>query len=140
MMIVDIENLKNIITKVGIQNFMRGVVVELEKDFARWNEFDKSPRHAIYKPNGVLELMPIADQKTYAFKYVNGHPLNSKSNKLCVASIAAMADVETGYPLMISEMTILTAIRTAATSALSSKYLAIQQWALLVAVHKVNSR
>jgi ornithine cyclodeaminase len=43
-----------------------------------------------------------------------------------VASIAAMADVETGYPLMISEMTILTAIRTAATSALSSKYLAKQ--------------
>jgi ornithine cyclodeaminase len=35
-----------------------------------------------------------------------------------------LADVATGYPLMLSEMTILTALRTAATSAMAAKWLA----------------
>ena len=35
-----------------------------------------------------------------------------------------LADVNTGYPVLLSEMTILTALRTAATSALAGKYLA----------------
>ena len=35
-----------------------------------------------------------------------------------------LAEVESGYPLLISEMTILTALRTAATSALAAKHLA----------------
>lgn len=32
--------------------------------------------------------------------------------------------VDSGYPLLLSEMTILTALRTAATSAIAAKYLA----------------
>jgi ornithine cyclodeaminase len=35
-----------------------------------------------------------------------------------------LADVETGYPLLVSEMTVLTALRTAATSALAARHLA----------------
>ena len=35
-----------------------------------------------------------------------------------------MADVATGYPVLLSEMTILTALRTAATSAMAAKWLA----------------
>ena len=37
-----------------------------------------------------------------------------------------LADVATGYPMLISEMTFLTALRTAATAALASEYLAIK--------------
>jgi ornithine cyclodeaminase len=35
-----------------------------------------------------------------------------------------LADVATGYPLLLSEMTLLTALRTAATSAMAAKWLA----------------
>jgi ornithine cyclodeaminase len=35
-----------------------------------------------------------------------------------------LADIDTGYPLMLCDMTLLTAIRTAVTSALAAKYLA----------------
>lgn len=41
-----------------------------------------------------------------------------------VTAFGLMADVQSGYPLLLSEMTLLTALRTAATSALVAKYLA----------------
>jgi len=68
--------------------------------------------------------MPCADQQHYAFKYVNGHPGNPLKGKLTVVAIGLLSDVDSGYPLMISEMTLLTALRTAATGVLAAKYLA----------------
>jgi ornithine cyclodeaminase len=41
-----------------------------------------------------------------------------------VTAFGVLADVASGYPLLLTEMTILTALRTAATSALAAKYLA----------------
>lgn len=41
-----------------------------------------------------------------------------------MTAFGLLADVATGYPLMLSEMTILTALRTAATSAMAAKWLA----------------
>jgi ornithine cyclodeaminase len=73
---------------------------------------------------GVIELMPTSDGETYGFKYVNGHPSNMKQGLQTVTAFGLLADVATGYPLMLSEMTILTALRTAATSAMAAKWLA----------------
>ena len=73
---------------------------------------------------GVIELMPIWDDQYYSFKYVNGHPNNPLSDKQTVVSIGMLTDVQSGYPLLISEMTLLTALRTAATSALASDLMA----------------
>ena len=96
----------------------------LEKDFGRWHEFLLSPRHATHYPHGVIELMPCADQQFYDFKYVNGHPGNPLIGRLSVVAIGLLSDVVSGYPLMISEMTLLVAFRTAATDVLAVKYLA----------------
>jgi ornithine cyclodeaminase len=41
-----------------------------------------------------------------------------------VTAFGVLADVATGYPLLLSEMTLLTALRTAATSAVAAKHLA----------------
>jgi ornithine cyclodeaminase len=41
-----------------------------------------------------------------------------------VTAFGVLSDVETGYPCLLSEMTITTALRTAATSAVAAKYLA----------------
>jgi ornithine cyclodeaminase len=77
-----------------------------------------------YYPQGVIELMPCGDQQLYAFKYVNGYPDNPLKGKLNVVAVGLLSDAGSGYPLMISEMTLLTAFRTAATGVLAAKYLA----------------
>jgi ornithine cyclodeaminase len=68
--------------------------------------------------------MPTSDGETYGFKYVNGHPSNMSRGLQTVTAFGLLADVATGYPLLLSEMTILTALRTAATSAMAAKWLA----------------
>lgn len=122
--IITIDDIKNLIRKITLPVFMQKLIERLQLDYARWDEFDKMPRVATHVAPGVLELMPICDNDFYAFKFVNGHPNNPLANKLTVSAVGTLADVATGYPLLMSEMTLLTAIRTAATSALASKYLA----------------
>ena len=68
--------------------------------------------------------MPTADETAYGFKYVNGHPKNTRSGLQTVTAFGLLADVKTGYPILLTEMTLLTALRTAATSAVAAKYLA----------------
>ena len=86
--------------------------------------FDKTPRIASHSAEGVIELMPTADETANGFKYVNGHPKNTRSGLQTVTAFGLLADVKTGYPVLLTEMTLLTALRTAATSAVAAKYLA----------------
>ncbi|OGB79564.1 MAG: ornithine cyclodeaminase, partial [Burkholderiales bacterium RIFOXYC12_FULL_60_6] len=86
--------------------------------------FDKSARVANHSENGVIELMPIADDTLYSFKYVNGHPKNTRIGLSTVMAFGVLADVATGIPLLLSELTLTTALRTAATSALAAQLLA----------------
>ena len=124
MLLIQIPDIKKIIHQVGVREFYKQLLAYLKEDFSQWETFQKSPRHAVQFPHGVLELMPISSPSRYTFKYVNGHPQNPKQNKLNVVAFGALVDVATGYPQMISEMTLLTAFRTAATSAFASSYLA----------------
>lgn len=122
--IVTVKDLLTLIQKVTLNSFFLQLIEQLKSDYARWPEFQKSPRHAIHVPEGVIELMPIADKNYYSFKYVNGHPNNTQNDKLTVVATGQLSEVSNGYPLLFSEMTLLTAFRTAATSALASTYLA----------------
>ena len=90
----------------------------------RWQDFEKCARLANHSPDGVIELMPVSDASLYAFKYVNGHPKNTLAGMLTVMAFGALGDVDTGLPVLLAEMTLTTAIRTAATSALVARYLA----------------
>ena len=108
----------------GLAACLGTLVSYLEQDFARWAEFDKSARVANHSKDGVIELMPISDAKRYAFKYVNGHPENTARGLYTVMAFGVLADVETGYPLLLSELTLATALRTAATSAMAARALA----------------
>lgn len=124
MLLLQTSDVAQLIRGVGLQPFFLKLHHCLKEDFGRWNAFEKSPRHAVYAPQGVIELMPIAEPTHYSFKYVNGHPLNPHQNKLTVIAFGVLAEMATGYPLLMTDMTLLTALRTAATSALSSTYLA----------------
>ncbi|MBD9527742.1 ornithine cyclodeaminase [Paracoccus sp. PAR01] len=121
---VSVENMMRLVLHVGIEKMLTELAAEIEADFARWPLFDKTPRVASHSDIGVIELMPTSDGETYGFKYVNGHPSNTKRGLQTVTAFGLLADVATGYPLMLSEMTILTALRTAATSAMAAKWLA----------------
>lgn len=105
-------------------DFIEELAQEIETTYKHWGQFHKSVRHATHSALGVIELMPASDDEQYAFKYVNGHPANTAKKLLTVMAFGMLADVETGYPLMLSEMTLLTALRTAATSALAACLLA----------------
>jgi len=122
--IVDVPGMARWIAASGAEARIAGMAAAVEADFANWEEFDKSPRHAVHTPDGVIELMPTANRTLYAVKYVNGHPINPSRGLQTVVGIGILSDVATGYPLLITEMTMLTALRTAATSAMAAKHLA----------------
>ncbi|MDC0081827.1 ornithine cyclodeaminase [Emcibacteraceae bacterium] len=120
---VSVDNMMKIVLEIGIEEILIGIANYLEVDFKRWELFDKTPRVASHSNEGVIELMPTSDGQVYGFKYVNGHPKNTRDGLQTVTAFGVLSDVETGYPVMLSEMTILTALRTAATSAMAAKYL-----------------
>jgi ornithine cyclodeaminase len=121
---VGVDNVVRLIRSVGMERFLLGLADYIENDFRRWNEFEKEPRVASHSRDGVIELMPASDGRLYGFKYVNGHPKNTRDGLQTVTAFGVLSDVGTGYPTFLSEMTIMTALRTAATSALAAKYLA----------------
>lgn len=121
---VDVAHMRDWVAATGVRNIIRGMADYLEHDFRRWPEFDKTSRVASHSPIGVIELMPASDGRQYGFKYVNGHPANPSRGLQTVTAFGVLADVATGYPVLWSEMTILTALRTAATSAVAARALA----------------
>ena len=119
-----VGDVREIVRVVGVERFMDELIARVEECFRRWREFRMTPRPSFYYPTGVMEVMPVSDDEFYTVKMVNGHPGNPGRGLLSVAAVGLLAEVETGYPLMISEATLLTAFRTAATSAVATRYLA----------------
>ncbi|USG61895.1 ornithine cyclodeaminase [Sneathiella marina] len=121
---VSVDNMMKLVLDIGIETFLKELAGFIEEDFKRWEKFDKAPRVASHSTEGVIELMPTSDGDVYGFKYVNGHPKNTRDGLQTVTGFGVLSNVGNGYPVLLSEMTILTALRTAATSALAAKYLA----------------
>lgn len=122
--LLDVAGMARWIRRDGAEAILVRMTDYLEADYRRWERFDKTPRIASHTPLGVIELMPTSDGETYSFKYVNGHPSNPSRGFQTVTAFGVLADVDTGYPTFLAEMTLLTALRTAATSALAAKALA----------------
>ncbi|MGO1506852.1 MAG: ornithine cyclodeaminase [Microbacteriaceae bacterium] len=121
---VGVSDLIRWVARAGAERIMAEMSQTIEADFRRWESFDKTERIASHTPFGVIELMPISDPDIYAFKYVNGHPFNPARGYQTVTAFGVLADVHNGYPVFLSEMTVLTALRTAATSAMVARHLA----------------
>lgn len=120
---VSVEHMMGLVHDIGIEKVLTDLAAEIEADFRRWPLFDKTSRVASHSDVGVIELMPTSDGQTYGFKYVNGHPKNTAEGLQTVTAFGLLADVDSGYPNLLSEMTLLTALRTAATSAMAAKHL-----------------
>jgi ornithine cyclodeaminase len=121
---IGVTDIQSLVAEIGIGNFIEQLAGEIEADYRRWGQFEKSARLASHSDGGVIELMPTSDGQHYAFKYVNGHPKNTAAGLLTVTAFGVLADVATGYPLLLSELTVTTALRTAAMSALAARWMA----------------
>lgn len=121
---VSVADMMRLVHHIGIETVLRELTDVVEKDFLRWESFDKTPRVASHSRDGVIELMPTSDGEVYSFKYVNGHPKNTVEGLQTVTAFGLLAEVSTGYPVLLTEMTMLTALRTAATSAMAARHLA----------------
>ncbi|MGB4137246.1 MAG: ornithine cyclodeaminase [Microbacterium sp.] len=122
--LTDVGGIRRWLADRGVAQAITGLVDYLDADFRRWPSFEKIARIASHSREGVIELMPASDGHQYAFKYVNGHPGNPRNGYQTVTAFGVLSDVATGYPVFVSEMTVLTALRTAATSALAARALA----------------
>ena len=122
--LIDLPTLAHLVHSVGVGHFLELLAGRIAADFARWPDFDKSARTASHSTLGVIELMPIADAAHYSFKYVNGHPGNPALGLPTVMAFGVLAEVATGYPLLLAELTLTTALRTAATSLVAARALA----------------
>jgi ornithine cyclodeaminase len=121
---IGVPDMVRIVQRKGLQVCIAEIAARIESAFLRWHEFDKSARVACHAPDGVMELMPVADATQFAFKYVNGHPKNTQMGLPTVMAFGVLADVATGAPRLLAELTLLTAIRTAAMSAVAARALA----------------
>ncbi|WP_420862238.1 ornithine cyclodeaminase [Algirhabdus cladophorae] len=121
---VSVDDMMKLVNAIGPAQMIAEIADYIEADFLRWDQFDKTPRVAAHSEEGVIELMPTSDGETYGFKYVNGHPANMARGFQTVTAFGVLARVDNGYPILLSEMTVLTALRTAATSAVAAKHLA----------------
>ena len=114
-----------LVRTLGVAASLRGMADAIQADYLRWQNFDKQARIASHSEGGVIELMPISDGESYAFKYVNGHPSNGRFGLPTVMAFGLLADVATGLPIFLSELTLTTALRTAAMSAVSYTHLTL---------------
>ncbi|EYR83798.1 ornithine cyclodeaminase [Shinella sp. DD12] len=121
---VSVDNMMRLVHHIGLETVLRELADMIEADFRRWECFDKTARVASHSREGVIELMPTSDGEIYGFKYVNGHPKNMAQGLQTVTAFGLLAEVSTGYPVLLAEMTMLTALRTAATSAMAARHLA----------------
>jgi ornithine cyclodeaminase len=45
--------------------------------------------------------MPTSEGTLYGFKYVNGHPKNTKEGRQTVTAFGVLSDVGNGYPILL---------------------------------------
>ena len=65
--------------------------------------------------------MPVSDEERYAFKVRQRPSENTRLGLPTVMAFGVLADVDTGLPLLLSEMTLTTALRTAAASVMAAR-------------------
>jgi len=124
MKMLEVSGVSSWISEKGLAPLIRGLTDALAAEFSNWHNLYLTHRLAYHSPDGVIELMPSSDNEVYSFKIVNGHPKNPANGFQTVTAVGMLATVHNGYPTFVAEMTLLTALRTAATSALATRYLA----------------
>src|ERR1700741_4493778 len=62
---IGIERIQELVSRRGAARFIEELAREIESDFLRWSEFEKSARRGSHSGVGVIELMPASDGRLY---------------------------------------------------------------------------
>ena len=135
-----------ILNKRDVQDLLRmsDVIKVVEKAFVALgqNEVSMPPKSYLVVEHGDFRAMPAAITDAAGVKWINVHPENKVKNLPSIMAILIYNDPETGYPLAIMDATQITAYRTAAASAIASKYLACKNsgsLGIIGAGHQANT-
>lgn len=91
------------------------------------HQVEMPPKPGIHtQADAFLHAMPafIPKFNSAGIKWVGGYPENFKRDLPYITGLLVLNDVETGVPYSIMDCTWITAVRTAAATALTAKYLA----------------
>ena len=108
----------------------QSVIEVLERAFADYSagKVQMPVRTAIRvtDPPGVLLLMPCAmtDSRVMGTKLVSVYPQNPARGLPTIGALYVLSDYETGFPLAVMDAAYITGLRTAAASAVATRYLA----------------
>lgn len=122
--VLDSHHMAQLVGIHGLETTVKDMMERLRYDFTDWEKFQQIPRIAFHVPDGILELMPVAGDEYFVYKTVNGHPKNPIVGKQTVVATGQVHTISDGYPVLFCEMSLVTAIRTAAVSALASDVMA----------------
>lgn len=105
------------------------LIVALQEMFC--SQYNMPLRHHHFYPTtndleNTLILMPAWNEKYMGIKQIILAPGNKAKNIPTVSALYTLFNVETGEPLVIMDAQQLTSLRTACTSALAAKYLAVE--------------
>ncbi len=113
--------------KITLENFLKELFNVLENGFKKFakGQIINPVRHEFYFNKGSVESMSASDEDYFSCKIVNTHKGNPINYGLpTIIANGILIDGQTGYPLMITGSTILTALRTGVASAIATKHLA----------------
>lgn len=126
-LLLEESDIIHLIKKTGLENFLNQLRDELESGFKDFflQKIQVPPRAEFFFPQGTMESMPAKDENYFACKIVNTHLQNPLTYNLpTIIACGVLVEGKTGFPLMLTESTILTALRTGTASAIATKYLA----------------
>lgn len=124
MKLVDVNGIRKLMAEMGFPEFFQMLMEYIRQDLKNWPDFQKKERIGFYLEDGIIELMPIADKDFFSNKFVCTHPNNHHKSKYGVMALGLWVDTHSGEPLLMSEMTFLTALRTATVSVMVSMMMA----------------
>ena len=90
---------------------------------------ENPPKPGIHsKPDAFIHAMPAYYEKLGigGLKWVSGYPSNRAVNLPQIAGLMIVNDMETGMPLAVMDCRWITAVRTAAVSAITAKYCTVE--------------
>lgn len=110
---------------------MAEIITATEKGFVEMGNgrVEMPPKPGIHPGEGgdnFIHAMPafIPEMGAAGVKWVSGYPVNQKKGLPYINGLLILNDPETGMPLSVMDCAWITAMRTAAASAVSAKYLA----------------
>ncbi len=109
---------------------VRAVIEAVERGFADYSagKVQMPVRTAVRMsdPPGILLLMPCAmtESRALGTKLVSVYPRNPSRGLPTIGALYVLSDYETGFPVAVMDAGFITGLRTAAASAVATRYLA----------------